>query len=58
MIIEVKSLQRKEQNYIRNLQERKHIRKIVADNGYVCYDTDDVAEYLRTRKYGRPPNLD
>ena len=40
--------------YIYILQQRKLIHKYTNSRGYVCYDPQELQEYLRTNKVGRP----
>lgn len=40
--------------YIYILQQRHLIHKYVNARGYVCYDAEELKNYLRTNKVGRP----
>lgn len=40
-------------NYIYILQARKRIKTYIVD-GYKCYDENELAEYEKTAKRGRP----
>lgn len=42
------------EKYIRHLQDIGSIKKIISENGYVAYDTEEYDEYKRTVKRGRP----
>ena len=49
---------RNKQLYVRGLQYKKRIRKIVNKNGYVCYDTEELKKYQKGAHKGRPPKID
>lgn len=60
MIKELRKLakiDRAKANHIRNLQNRGLITKIVNEQGYVCYDTEEMKERARTVKWGRPAKI-
>lgn len=40
--------------YIATLQKRGKIKRIVTDKGYLAYDTEELKEYKKTVKMGRP----
>lgn len=56
MIKEIRKIkQRSKANSIRALQERKLISRIINENGFVCYDTDELTAYKKNPlKRGRP----
>lgn len=61
MIEEIRLLARVDRpkaNHIRNLQAKKLIKKIVNEQGYMCYDTDELERRGKTVRVGRPPKLD
>lgn len=61
MIEEIRTLARVDRakaNHIRNLQARNLIKKIVNEQGYMCYDTDELRARKETVRVGRPPKLD
>lgn len=56
MIVRLAELAKKDRakaNYIRQLQVRGKIKKIIKDK-YVCYDTEEHKEYTKNVKIGRP----
>lgn len=56
MIKEIRKIkQRSKANSIRALQERKLISRIINENGFVCYDTEEYVAYKKNPlKRGRP----
>lgn len=44
-------------NYIRALQNRGVITKLVNEKGYVCYDTEELRKYQATVRWGRPAKI-
>ena len=60
MIKELRKLDktdRAKSNYIRGLQARGRIKQIINKQGYVCYDTEELAKYKASAKWGRPPKI-
>ena len=45
-------------NYIRALQNRGVIKKIVNEKGYVCYDSTELRLYQKNVRWGRPVKID
>lgn len=44
--------------YIRTLIERKKINKYISEKGYVAYDTEELKNYQKNVKIGRPVKID
>lgn len=44
-------------NYIRALQNRGVIKKLVNEKGYVCYDPEELRNYQATVRWGRPAKI-
>lgn len=60
MIKELRKLDkidRAKSNYIRFLQNSGRISKLISENGYLCYDTIELAEYYKTARVGRPVTI-
>lgn len=60
MIRELRKLaktNRAKANYIRALQNRGVLEKIVNENGYACYDTEELKHRQKTVKWGRPVKI-
>lgn len=45
---------RKLERYIRALQDRGVLSKIVNENGYMCYDSKELENYKKKARVGRP----
>lgn len=61
MIKEIRKLaktNRGKANYIRALQNRGDLKKIVNENGYACYDTEEFKHRQKTVKWGRPVKIE
>lgn len=43
--------------YIRNIQNRGVIQKIINEKGYVCYDTEEYKKHKANARWGRPPKV-
>lgn len=43
--------------YIRNIQNRGVIKKIINEKGYVCYDTEEYKNHKQNTRWGRPPKI-
>lgn len=57
MLKEIRKIpSRSKANYIRALQYRSLIETHL-NNGYVAYDTEELKEYQRTHRRGRPPKI-
>lgn len=55
MVREIRKIKsRAKSMYIRQLQWRKNIKAYVNEHGYICYDPDELKEYNRKAKKGRP----
>lgn len=46
--------ERAKANYISSLQHRGVIKTYLNERGYVCYDTEELKEYQKTARRGRP----
>jgi hypothetical protein len=58
MLREIRRIEKKgKAGYIRNLQYAGLVGKYINDRGYVCYDPQEVKEFLKGRKIGRPPKI-
>lgn len=60
MIRELRKLaktNRAKANHIRNLQNRGVLTKIVNEDGYACYDTEELKHRQKTVKWGRPVKI-
>ena len=44
-------------NYIRALQNRGVIEKIINEKGYVCYDASELRTHQKNVRWGRPPKI-
>ena len=44
-------------NYIRHLQYVGKIPQHINAKGYVCYDPEELKNYQKTNKRGRPPKI-
>lgn len=44
-------------NYIRALQNRGVIKKLVSEKGYVCYNPKELQDYQATVRWGRPVKI-
>ena len=42
-------------NYISNLQSRGKLRMYKSKEGYAAYDTEELKEYKKNVRLGRPP---
>lgn len=49
---------RSKANYIRMLQNHGKIKKIIGENGYLYYDTEELEKYKKTVKLGRPIKIE
>lgn len=55
MIKEVRKIKaRGKAMYIRSLMWRKNIETHISENGYVAYDTEELKNYQKNCKRGRP----
>lgn len=54
---ELDKVDRAKSNYIRCLQNKFKIKQIINENGYVCYDTEELAKYQSSARRGRPPKI-
>lgn len=43
--------------YIYRLQRQGKISTHINENGYVCYDPDELKAHQKTHKRGRPPKI-
>lgn len=58
MIAEIRKIKdRSKANYIRSLQYRNILKVHINDIGYVCYDTEELKNYQKSTKRGRPPKV-
>lgn len=58
MIKEIRRIEsRSKANYIRFLQYRGKIPTHINDKGYVCYDTNELKDFQKNNKRGRPPKI-
>lgn len=60
MIKEIRRIGRQniaKERYIRYLQNRWKLKKIVNEDGYLCYDTEELKKYKENVKLGRPPKM-
>ena len=48
---------RAQANHIRALQNRGVLKKIVNEDGYACYDTEELKHRQKTVKWGRPVKI-
>ena len=61
MIKELRKMRRKggadkaKANYISHLQSRGKLRMYRSKDGYVSYDTEELKEYKKKVRLGRPP---
>lgn len=44
-------------NHIRQLQWRKKISTHINENGFICYDPEELKKYQKTAHKGRPPKI-
>lgn len=51
-------IDRAKANYIRALQNRGVIKKIINEKGYVCYDSTELRLYQKNVRWGRPAKID
>ena len=61
MIIELRTIDKENHSkavYIRTLIDRKKINKYVSERGYVAYDPQELEEYKKNVRVGRPVKLD
>ena len=61
MLKEIRKLaktNRPKANYIRALQNRGLIKRLVSEKGYVAYDPDELKEYQANVHWGRPLKKD
>lgn len=55
MIREIRKIKAKSRrNYIRSLQWRGRVNLYVNESGYACYDPEELKEYSKKAKRGRP----
>jgi hypothetical protein len=45
---------KKKADYVRLLLQRNKIKLIVSDNGFVSYDTEELKQYRKSARRGRP----
>lgn len=60
MIKEIRRIGRQniaKEKYIRYLQNRGKLKKIVNEDGYLCYDTEELKNYKESVRIGRPPKM-
>ena len=56
MIVEIRELKDKKlQNYIREMQFRKRLKRYYSEKKYIAYDTEELKELKKNVKMGRPP---
>ena len=48
---------RGKQVYMRKLQREGKINAHINANGYTCYDPEELRNYQKTHKRGRPPKI-
>lgn len=58
MIVEVRAEKRSKGAYIYALINRKKLRKIVNNAGYLCYDTEELRKFQAGNKVGRPVKME
>lgn len=58
MLKEIRKIRSKEKrNKIWNAIARKRINKYINLKGYVCYDSKELENYLKSAKRGRPAKM-
>lgn len=58
MLREIRKLEKRSKaNYIRGLQYRGRIKAHINSKGYVCYDPEELKEFQKNNKRGRPPKI-
>lgn len=58
MLKEIRRIEtRSKANYIRSLQHRGKIKTYLSPKGYLSYDPDEVKEFQKGNKRGRPPKI-
>ena len=57
MIKEVREEKKSKSHYIYALMNRKVLKKIVNERGYLCYDTEELAIFQSKNKVGRPVKM-
>lgn len=45
-------------NYVRMLQTRGILKRVLSDNGYMAYDTEELKHYQKTARRGRPVKME
>lgn len=56
-LVELRSLyktDRKQERYIRALQDRGSLKKYINKDGYMCYSEEELERYKRNARVGRP----
>ena len=59
MIKELRKIQRIDRSkavYIAQLQREGKLKRIINEKGYVCFDTQELVNYKKSVKRGRPAN--
>lgn len=58
MLKEIRKVKLKtKKKYLYFLLNHNKVPKHINDKGYVCYDTNELEEFRRTHKKGRPPKV-
>lgn len=58
MLKEIRKIEKRSKaNYIRFLQYSGKIPAHINEKGYICYDPQELKEFKKTHKRGRPPKI-